>query len=153
MNRTTTFPILIISIFILLAGCTAQRSPVSGAASSATSGPTEWRPRGQMFFVAPEGKYIGAVPCKDCPGIEVSLDFKKDNSVVKSMRYIQSKTKSSKVTGTWVVTAGNIIQVSYNKAPQEYYKAQNGGHLVMLNSKKELNINPSQAQFFIFNKD
>jgi hypothetical protein len=153
MNRNPTFPTLIVSILFLLAGCTAQRSPVSGAASSATSEPSEWRPRGQMFFVAPEGKYIGAVPCKDCPGIEVSLDFKKDNSVVKSMRYIQSKIKNSKVTGTWVVTAGNIIQISYNKAPQEYYKAQNGGHLVMLNSKKELNINPSQAQFFIFNKD
>lgn len=153
MNKTTTLPLLLVSLLFLLAGCTAQRSPVAGGHTASTSEPAEWRPRGQMFFVAPEGKYIGAVPCKDCPGIEVSLDFHKDNSVVKSMRYIQSKTKNAKVTGTWVVTAGNIIQVTYNKAPQEYYKAQNGGHLVMLNSKKELNINPSQAQFFIFNKD
>ena len=45
-----------------------------------------------------------------------------------------------------------IHSVKYFKAVG-IYKAQNGGHLVMLNSKKELNINPSQAQFFIFNKD
>lgn len=135
-----------------MAGCTARKGPAinSGTSQSASA---EWRPRGQLFFVAPEGKYIGAIPCKDCPGIEVTLDFNKDNSVVKSMRYIQSKTKNSKTNGSWVVTAGNIIQITYNKAPQEYYKAQNGGHLIMLNSKKELNINPSQAQFFIFNKD
>ena len=139
MNRTTTIPLLIVSILFLLAGCTAQRSPASGTASSAaptTSEPSEWRPRGQMFFVAPEGKYIGAIPCKDCPGIEVSLDFKKDNSVVKSMRYIQSKNKNSKVTGSWVVTAGNIIQVTFNNAPQEYYKAQNGGHLYSITTNE-----------------
>ncbi len=152
MNRKTTLPLFILGVLLMLSGCTAQRSPATQA-SAGPSQPVEWRPRGQMFFVAPEGKYIGAIPCKDCPGIEVSLDFKKDNSVVKSMRYIQSKNKNSKVTGSWVVTAGNIIQVTFNKAPQEFYKAQNGGHLVMLNSKKELNINPSQAQFFIFNKD
>src|SRR5690606_20380044 len=53
MNRTTTIPLLIVSILFLLAGCTAQRSPASGTASSAaptTSEPSEWRPRGQMFF-------------------------------------------------------------------------------------------------------
>jgi len=152
MNRKITLPLFILSVLFLLAACTAQRNPAVQT-GTAPAQPVEWRPRGQMFFVAPEGKYIGAVPCKDCPGIEVSLEFKKDNSVVKSMRYIQSKTRNSKLTGSWVVTAGNIIQVTFNKAPQEYYKAQNGGHLVMLNSKKELNINPSQAQFFIFNKD
>lgn len=152
MNRKTTLPLFILSVLFLIAGCTAQRSPAAQS-NPVSAQPVEWRPRGQMFFVAPEGKYIGAVPCKDCPGIEVSLDFKKDNSVVKTMRYIQSKTKSSKLTGSWVVTTGNIVQITFSKAPQEYYKAQNGGHLVMLNSKKELNINPSQAQFFIFNKD
>lgn len=152
MNRKTTLPLFILGVLLMLSGCTAQRSTATQTSTGPTQ-PVEWRPRGQMFFVAPEGKYIGAIPCKDCPGIEVSLDFKKDNFVVKSMRYIQSKNKNSKVTGSWVVTAGNIIQVTFNKAPQEFYKAQNGGHLVMLNSKKELNINPSQAQFFIFNKD
>ena len=115
----------------------------------------QWKPHGPLFFVAPAGKYKGAVPCKDCPGIEVSLDFKENNSVVKTMRYIQSTNKSSKDLGTWVVTSNNIIQVSYsqNISTQEYYKAQSGGHLIMLNDKKELNINPSQAQFFIFNPD
>lgn len=113
----------------------------------------QWKPRGPLFFVAPSGVYKGAVPCTDCPGVEVTLNFNDDNSVVKSMRYIKSTNKNSKSIGTWVVTAGNIVQVTYNqKLPQEYYKAQNGGHLVMLNSKKELNINPSQAQFFIFNR-
>lgn len=70
------------------------------------------------------------------------------------MRYIASKNKNTKESGTWVVTPGNIVQVTLNnKGTKEYYKAQNGGHLVMLNDKKELNIHPSQAQFFIFNKD
>src|SRR5690606_3890866 len=91
---------------------------------------TQWKPRGPLFFIAPAGKYKGAIPCKDCPGIEVTLNFNDDNSVVKSMRYIQSPNKNTKSVGTWVVTPGNIVQVSYNKLPQEYYKAQNGGHLV-----------------------
>src|SRR5690606_14282137 len=115
---------------------------------------TVWKPRGPLFFVAPEGTYKGAIPCSNCPGIEVTLDFNADNSVVKSMRYIQSKNINTKENGAWVVTPGNIVQVTYpNKASREYYKAQNSGHLVMLNEKKELNINPSQAQFFIFNKN
>jgi len=114
----------------------------------------QWKPRGPLYFIAPDGKYKGAIPCNNCPGIEVTLDFNGDNSVVKSMRYIQSANKNTKDIGTWVVTAGNIIQVTYpKKSPQEFYKAQNGGHLILLNSKKELNINPTQAQFFIFNKD
>jgi len=115
---------------------------------------TEWKPRGQMYFVAPDGRYKGAIPCKSCPGIEVTLNFDKNNSVVKDMRYIQSKNKNTRQSGTWVVTSGNIVQVTYaNNSTQEFYKAQNGGHLIMLNDKRELNINPSQAQFFIFNKD
>ena|SRR5690606_14573578 len=115
---------------------------------------TEWKPRGPLYFIAPDGRYKGAIPCKNCPGIEVTLSFNKDNSLVKDMRYIQSKNKNTKENGTWVVTSGNIVQVTYaNNTLKEFYKAQNGGHLIMLNSKKELNINPSQAQFFIFNQD
>ena len=114
----------------------------------------KWKPHGPLFFIAPDGKYKGAIPCNNCPGIEVTLDFNTNNTIVKSMRYIQSSNKNTKDNGTWVVTPGNIVQVTYpNKATKEYYKAQNGGHLIMLNSKKELNINPAQAQFFIFNKD
>ena len=112
-----------------------------------------WKPRGPLFFIAPDGTYKGAIPCKNCPGVEVTLEFNKDNSIVKNMRYIQSSNKNTKEVGSWVVMADNIIHVSYsNKVTQEYYKAQNGGHLIMLNNNKELNINPLQAQFFIFNK-
>jgi|SRR5690606_20298817 len=131
---------------ITLNGCSQKMYP--------SNSETEWKPRGPLFFIAPEGRYKGAVPCTNCPGIEVTLNFNKDNSVVKDMRYIQSKNKNTKQSGTWVVTSNNIVQVTYtNNNHKEFYKAQNGGHLIMLNSKKELNINPSQAQFFIFNKD
>jgi len=115
----------------------------------------EWKPRGPLFFVAPSGIYKGAIPCDDCPGIEVTLNFKDDNSVVKSQRYIQSKTKkTSKHTGSWVVIKDNVVRISFSdRSPQEFYKAQNGGHLIMLNSENELKIDPTQAQFFIFNPD
>lgn len=143
-------------LLVLFIGLTAMSLSSCSKKIHATKGEAqkEWKPRGQLYFVAPNGKYKGAVPCKDCPGIEVTLNFDKDNSVVKDMRYIQSATKNAKHTGTWIVTNGNIVQVTYpNNSNKEYYKAQNGGHLIMLNDKKELNINPAQAQFFIFNKD
>ncbi|TCK83028.1 copper resistance protein NlpE N-terminal domain-containing protein [Albibacterium bauzanense] len=147
--------ILIINV-VLLGSCSSKKAfTESNNPAVINTEETQWKPHGPLFFIAPEGKYKGAIPCKDCPGIEVSLDFKDDNSVVKTMRYIQSTNKNAKDVGTWVVTSNNIIQVSYSQktAPQEYYKAQSGGHLIMLNDKKELNINPSQAQFFIFNPD
>lgn len=141
---------------VLLTNCTSKKI-LSESKQSITinNEETPWKPRGPLFFIAPAGKYKGAIPCKDCPGIEVSLDFKEDNSVIKTMRYIQSTNKNVKIIGTWVVTSNNIVEVSYSQktSPQEYYKAQSGGHLIMLNDKKELNINPSQAQFFIFNPD
>lgn len=145
--------LLIINV-ALLSSCSSTKTLTKNNNSGAFNN-EEWKPHGPLFFIAPAGKYKGAIPCKDCPGIEVSLDFKEDNSVVKTMRYIQSTNKNSKKLGTWVVTLNNIIQVSYsqNSAPPEYYKAQSGGHLIMLNDKKELNINPLQAQFFIFNPD
>lgn len=115
----------------------------------------EWTPRGPLFFVAPSGVYKGAIPCNDCPGVEVTLNFKDNNSVVKSQRFIQSKTKkTSKHTGNWVVIEDNIVRITFSdNSPQEFYKAQNGGHLILLNNKKELKIDPAQAQFYIFNPD
>lgn len=154
MRKSLLF-VLIISIAIL-SSCSSKKTFIEGNDSTfINKEEAQWKPHGPLFFIAPTGKYKGAIPCKDCPGIEVSLDFKDDNSVIKTMRYIQSANKNAKNTGTWVVTSNNIIQVSYSQktSPQEYYKAQSGGHLIMLNDKKELNINPSQAQFFIFNPD
>lgn len=147
--------LLIINV-ALLSSCSSKKAFTESNNSAVINNEeTQWEPHGPLFFIAPAGKYKGAIPCKDCPGIEVSLDFKDDNSVVKTMRYIQSANKNAKDVGTWIVTSNNIIQVSYSQkaSPQEYYKAQSGGHLIMLNDKKELNINPSQAQFFIFNPD
>lgn len=107
-----------------------------------------------MFFIAPSGTYRGAIPCKDCPGIEVTLDFKDDNSVVKSQRFISKSRKVSKHAGQWVVIKDNIVRISFSdNSPQEFYKAQNGGHLILLNTEKELKIDPAQAQFYIFNPD
>src|SRR5690606_6177358 len=141
------FLLLLASSSCMLIGCSPKLR--SGETSD-----TAWKPLGPLFFIAHEGTYKGAVPCKDCPGIEVTLQFNENNSVVKSMRYIASKNKNAKESGTWIVIPGNIVQVTFpNKATKEYYKAQSGGHLVMLNDKRELNIHPSQAQFFIFNKD
>lgn len=142
-------------IIIIFASCSPKVNQGLVAANQTDSESGEWKPRGPLYFVAPVGIYKGAVPCDDCPGIEVTLDFKENNSVVKSERYIQSKTKkTSKHTGSWVVIEDNIVRVTFpNKNLQEFYKAQNGGHLIMLNSEKELKIAPSQAQFFIFNPD
>ncbi|MFB5945486.1 copper resistance protein NlpE N-terminal domain-containing protein [Albibacterium profundi] len=145
---------LLLIISISYTGC----SPKVG--QKVTSHPNEvnlneWTPRGPLFFVAPSGVYKGAIPCSDCPGVEVTLNFKDDNSLVKSQRYIQSKTKkTSKHTGSWVVIEDNIVRVTFSdNSPQEFYKAQNGGHLILLNNEKELKIDPAQAQFFIFNPD
>lgn len=146
--------ILFLLISSVLLSCSPKIS--QDLTSSGVSPETldEWRPRGPLFFVAPAGVYKGAVPCDDCPGIEVTLDFKNDNSVVKSQRFIQSKTKkTSKHTGSWVVIEDNIVRISFSDKSQEFYKAQNGGHLIMLNNNKELKIDPAQAQFFIFNPD
>ena len=112
----------------------------------------EFRPRGQLFWVEPAGLYKGAIPCTDCAGIEVTLDFKADYTVEKSMRYIKKNGQTKKMKGTWVVQAGNIVQITYpTSTPVEFYKAKAGAHLVALNSKKEEDENPT-GQFNIFNK-
>lgn len=147
---------LLVVVTVILNSCSSKKT-LSESSQSITinNEETPWKPHGPLFFIAPTGKYKGAIPCKGCPGIEVSLDFKDDHTVVKTMRYIQSTNKNTKLTGTWIVTPNNIVQISYSQktSSQEYYKAQSGGHLIMLNDKKELNIHPSQAQFFIFNPD
>jgi hypothetical protein len=112
----------------------------------------EFRPRGQLFWVEPSGQYKGAIPCSDCPGIEVTLDFKKDYTVEKTMRYIKKGGQTKKLKGTWVVQAGNIVQISYpTNTPNEFYKAQAGAHLIALNDKKEIDKEPI-GQFNVFNK-
>ncbi len=112
----------------------------------------EFRARGPLFWVAPSGLYKGAVPCQDCAGIEVTLNFKKDYSVEKTMRYIKTGGKTIKSKGTWVVQAGNIVQIDYpGNVSKEFYKAQAGAHLLKLNAKQEIEKNPT-GQFNVFNK-
>ena len=112
----------------------------------------EFKPRGQLFWVEPTGLYKGAIPCSDCAGIEVTLNFHADNTVEKSMRYIKKGGQTKHIKGTWVVQAGNIVEITYSlNASVEFYKAKSGAHLVALNSKKEEEKNPT-GQFNIFNK-
>lgn len=113
----------------------------------------EYKPHGPLFWIEPKGTYKGAIPCKDCPGIEVTLVFKADNTVKKSMRYIQSGGRIQHVSGTWLVEAGNIVRITYpGSTPKEYYKAQSGGHLIALSSEKQP-IEDKSGQFNIFNQD
>ena len=120
--------------------------------SSAEYVKEEFKPRGPMFWIAPSGMYKGAIPCSDCPGIEVTLNFKKDYSVERTMRYIKKGGQTTKIKGTWVVQAGNIVQIDYpGKTPKEFYKAQSGAHLIKLNAKQEIEKNPT-GQFNMFNK-
>jgi hypothetical protein len=113
----------------------------------------EFRPRGQLFWVEPTGLYKGAIPCSNCAGIEVTLNFKADNTVEKSMRYIKKGGQTKHLKGTWVVQEGNIVQITYPlNTPVEFYKAKSGAHLIALNSKKEEDKNPT-GQFNVFNKD
>lgn len=112
----------------------------------------EFIPRGQLFWVEPDGVYKGAIPCTGCAGIEVTLNFKADNTVEKSMRYVKKNGQTKKMKGTWIVQAGNIIQITYpSNTPTEFYKAKAGAHLVALNSKKE-EEKDQVGQFNIFNK-
>lgn len=114
---------------------------------------SEFRLRGQLFWVEPSGIYKGAIPCVDCAGIEVTLDFNENNTVKKTMRYIKEGRKVERREGTWVVQAGNIVEISYpNKTLKEFYKAKSGGHLVALNVKLEEEKSEG-GQFNIFNKD
>src|SRR5690554_5523755 len=113
----------------------------------------EFKPRGQLFWVEPAGLYKGAIPCSNCAGIEVTLNFKKDNTVEKSMRYIKKGGTTKHKKGKWVVQARNIVQVNYaSNTPVEFYKAKEGAHLIALNSKKEEEKNPT-GQFNVLNKD
>lgn len=112
----------------------------------------EFTPRGPMFWIEPSGLYKGAIPCSDCAGIEVTLDFKKNYTVEKTMRYIKKGGQTKKMKGTWVVQAGNIVQIEYSASvPKEFYKAQAGAHLIALNGKLEMEKNPT-GQFNMFNK-
>lgn len=112
----------------------------------------EFKPRGPLFWIEPDGIYKGAIPCTDCAGIEVTLNFKADNTVEKSMRYIKKNGQTKRMKGTWVVQAGNIVQVTYpSNTSREFYKAKAGAHLVALNSKKE-EEKDVVGQFNIFNK-
>lgn len=134
-------------IFLLFSYCNAQTYSFS------TEELAGYTPHGPLFWIQPEGTYKGAVPCEDCPGIEVTLKFNENNTVQKSMRYIQKKTSNKKISGTWVVEAGNIVRVTFNGGRvREYYKAQAGGHLIALNEKKE-KIDDRTGQFNIFNPD
>lgn len=141
------------SLLLIGLGFSSCSSKVTGAASSGEflSDKEEFKPRGPLFWVEPSGQYKGAIPCSDCPGIEVTLDFKKDYTVEKTMRYIKKGGQTKKLKGTWVVQAGNIVQISYVNTPKEFYKAQSGAHLIALNAKQEIDRNPT-GQFNVFNK-
>lgn len=112
-----------------------------------------YKMRGPLFWIQPEGTYKGAIPCTDCPGIEVTLTFNEDNTVSKSMRYIQKSSANKKLKGTWLVEAGNIIRITFiGSNIREYYKAQSGGHLIALDQDKK-QMEDRTGQFNIFNPD
>lgn len=144
------FVALVLLIEIGFSSCSPKVS--QGSRSSADYVKEDFKPRGPLFWIAPSGIYKGAIPCSDCAGIEVTLNFKKDYTVEKTTRYIKAGGKTSKIKGTWVVQAGNIVQIDYpGKMPKEFYKAQAGAHLIGLNAKKEIEKNPT-GQFNMFNK-
>src|SRR5690606_30968161 len=133
-------------------GCSSKITQNAGLSNELGSVKEEFKPRGQMFWIEPSGLYKGAIPCSDCAGIEVTLDFKKNYTVEKTMRYIKKGGQTKKMKGTWVVQAGNIVQIEYSASvPKEFYKAQAGAHLIALNGKLEMEKNPT-GQFNMFNK-
>lgn len=145
------FIAIVLLVGIGFSSCSSKIRQNSG--SSAEYVKEEFKPRGQLFWVEPSGLYKGAIACSDCSGIEVTLFFKKDYTVEKTMRYIKKGGKTTKMKGTWVVQAGNIVQVDYyaGKTSKEFYKAQSGAHLIALNAKQEMEENAS-GQFNVFNK-
>jgi hypothetical protein len=143
---------LLLFIGLGFSSCSSKITQNSGFSNELGSVKEEFKPRGQLYWVEPSGLYKGAVPCSDCAGIEVTLDFKKDYTVEKTMRYIKKDGQTKKMKGTWVVQAGNIVQISYPaNTPKEFYKAQSGAHLLALNAKQEIDKNPT-GQFNVFNK-
>lgn len=145
MKKGIYTAILIIT-FLSIGACSSKMGAVNVAHE-------EFRPRGPYFWVQPSGVYKGAIPCSDCPGIEVTLNFKTNNTVEKSMRYIKGGRRVVNYKGSWVVQPGNIVQVSFpNNNITEYYKAKAGAHLVALNANKEEDKSPN-GQFNVFSKD
>ncbi|HLT43016.1 MAG TPA: copper resistance protein NlpE [Sphingobacteriaceae bacterium] len=142
---------LVTLLFIGLGFSSCSSKVTRGGSSSEFGGKEEFRPRGPLFWIEPSGQYKGAIPCSDCAGIEVTLDFKKDYTVEKTMRYIKKGGQTKKLKGTWVVQAGNIVQISYANTPKEFYKAQAGAHLIALNDKQEID-KERVGQFNVFNK-
>src|SRR5690606_10372112 len=143
---------LVTLLFIGLGFSSCSSKVTRGGSSSEFGGKEEFTPRGPMFWIEPSGLYKGAIPCSDCAGIEVTLDFKKNYTVEKTMRYIKKGGQTKKMKGTWVVQAGNIVQIEYSASiPKEFYKAQAGAHLIALNGKLEMEKNPT-GQFNMFNK-
>ena len=138
----------VVMVLYIGAGLSACSPKIKGVNNSLDN--ETFVPKGPMFWVAPSGIYKGAIPCSDCPGIEVTLNFKKDYSIEKTMRYINKGGQTKKMKGTWVVQAGNIVQINYSGSV-EFYKAQAGAHLIALNAKKEVDENQT-GQFNIFNK-
>lgn len=150
--RKVYFLALLLFIGLGISSCSSKITQNATVSNEFESVKEEFKPRGQMYWVEPSGVYKGAIPCADCAGIEVTLDFKEDYTVEKTMRYIKKEGQTKKMKGTWVVQAGNIVQVSYLKnTAKEFYKAQEGAHLIALNAKQEIDENPT-GQFNVFNK-
>jgi len=94
------------------------------------------------------GVYTGVLPCADCPGIEVTLQLKDDNTYALEQRY-QERDASFSHEGKWQLKDNILMLEGAGDTPEKYLVED--GHLVMLDMEGK-KIEGALSQNYILKK-
>jgi copper homeostasis protein (lipoprotein) len=90
----------------------------------------------------------GVLPCADCPGIEVTLQLKDDNTYALEQRY-QERDASFSHEGKWQLKDNILMLEGAGDTPEKYLVED--GHLVMLDMEGK-KIEGALSQNYILKK-
>ncbi|QLE86659.1 copper resistance protein NlpE [Shewanella sp. Scap07] len=126
-------PILLISIGLLIAGCTTSQhdnhpATTDSVNQNAALQPAELTPVGDTSQNALDwnGTYQGTIPCASCEGIATTVQLNRDNSFTMSSQYLgeDDKVFSSEGKLFWL-GRGNIIRLGEGESQPLFLVGEN----------------------------
>jgi uncharacterized lipoprotein NlpE involved in copper resistance len=113
--------------FLLLASCHADKPEKPET------------PEQRKIAAQVAGVFVGTIPCSDCPGTDIEINFFKDHTFCRSTYDREADLEKTKIEkGTWTVDSDSVVTIELEATlAMQYYKLRTRQELAMLTKEKQ----------------